>query len=416
MTRLILFLERNHRSVVFLILLLTFVAGVAYSLHLGDKLRYADEREYVTLAKNLVHHGTYSYNGTKPTAFRPPGYPFLISSVFMIHESIPLARIVNFLILVLSLLMLSRLAHKYGSPLAGILVVTIGGFGSPILFYTTSTFYPQVFSAFLLILILFLLFHHEGRWRYPLSGAVFGLLVLTVPSFIFTLLFACAWLVWFQGGRGVARVAVMLLAFTAVMTPWAVRNYAHFHSVPFVCTNGGRALLIGNSPYTRAIGVNTLDLHYFSQSRGMGEIEKDKMYRNEALSFIAANPREALDLYLLKFINYFNYSNKLATEGESSGTKTLLAFLSYVPLLAVGIVLRVLFIRSFPLNRLEQFMIALYILNGAFAAIFFTRVRLRVPFDFLLVAVASMYLSTILKHYVVVARNKVFRPTIAPAS
>ena len=53
--------------------------------------------------------------------------------------------------------------------------------------------------------------------------------------------------------------------------------------------------------------------------------------------------------------------------------------------------------RRFPLDEYERLALLLYVLNGAFAAVFFTRVRFRLPFDFLLISLCALFLAQLLE-------------------
>ena len=49
------------------------VAGGAYSLLLGNTLRYPVDQEYDLLAQNLVAHHSFTLDDVRPLAFRTPG-------------------------------------------------------------------------------------------------------------------------------------------------------------------------------------------------------------------------------------------------------------------------------------------------------------------------------------------------------
>ena len=53
----------------------------------------------------------------------------------------------------------------------------------------------------------------------------------------------------------------------------------------------------------------------------------------------------------------------------------------------------------FPLSTTEKLFLAIYILSAFTQAIFFTRIRLRLPYDYLIIAVIAMHLSRRLTPY-----------------
>jgi hypothetical protein len=53
-------------------------------------------------------------------------------------------------------------------------------------------------------------------------------------------------------------------------------------------------------------------------------------------------------------------------------------------------------IRRYPCSRVEWLLYAIYFGNGVLTAVFFTRLRFRMPFDLLLVAIDSAFLARLL--------------------
>ncbi len=48
------------------------MAGLGYSLYLGDAVRYFDERMYLDMGRNLAELSIFSKDGVHPTSVRPP--------------------------------------------------------------------------------------------------------------------------------------------------------------------------------------------------------------------------------------------------------------------------------------------------------------------------------------------------------
>ena len=228
-----------------------------------------------------------------------------------------------------------------------------------------------------------------------MAGFLFGLLILSVPTFVFSLLVIGGWLLVSYRKHAIAPAVGMTLAAALVVGSWQVRNYKVFDSFVFVSTNGGLNLLLGNSENTTAGSGVTADIErYYRRSVGFDEIERDRYFRESALEWITENPIDAMALYVGKWLQYFSYSNKLATASEFSRPRELLMLFSYGPLLLCLLVRLALF-RRVPIGRLEALAIALFVLNSFFMALFFTRLRFRIPVDHLLVVVAAAFLAQI---------------------
>jgi hypothetical protein len=176
-----------------------------------------------------------------------------------------------------------------------------------------------------------------------------------------------------------------------MVTPWTLRNYLDFHAVIPVSANGGWNLFTGNSPDTTpngsVISVDVISLCKRVQP-GMSGNQVDAALGKCATDWITENPWSAAKLYIRKVINYFNFRNELATKNAAPAWTDWLLFCTYYPLLAVAIARAALF-RRFPFRSTEALIYILYVANALISAIFFTRIRFRIPFDFLLLAIAA---------------------------
>lgn len=378
------------------LILFTLVAGLIYSLYLGESLRYPDEYDYIKIAHNIIDNRGFSLDGNRPTAYRPPVYPGILAITVFAGGNIFLCRLLNYLALSASLFLVYLLVRKQAGYYAGVVAIVLTLY-YPIVFYTAGTLYPQTIATLLLLAIVYLYFGYgvKNGKLIILIGILFGLLILTVPTFIFAFFFFCFWILYEHRKQRIKHVCALIVSCCLVVCPWTARNYAAFDSFVLVSSNAGLNLLLGNSENTTPnAGVNVDISSYGDAVVGMDEAEKDHYYARSAFDYILNNPWRAIRLYAFKFLNYFNYRNILFTKSEVSRLRELVMLFSYGPLLLLALV-RLAAMRKFPLTRYERFAFFLYLLNGAFAAIFFTRIRFRVPFDFLLISICAIFLARV---------------------
>jgi 4-amino-4-deoxy-L-arabinose transferase-like glycosyltransferase len=377
-----------------------FVAA-SYCLILGSNLHYWDENGYLTLAGHLTKN-FYSYNGTEPTAFQPPGYPFFLSLLSRLTSEVPILRFGNFLLFGLAITLSYLLMRKYQSNRAG-LIMAIIAMAYPLFIYLGGTFFPQTLEIALLISVIFLIaFNDSSKWFLDLcAGIFFGLLILTVPLFIAYLPFFFLYPFIFKRRSKGFSIALFCFGCLLAIAPWTARNYTAFDRFIPVSTNGGINLLLGNSAETRPNSGVNMDLSKYSIGPGShDEMDIDNNYRKKAVEWIILNPGDALKMYFLKTLNYFNYRNDLAITEESTRLRDLTSFLTFYPLLILAVV-RVALCRRWPLNPLEKFLVLLLVVSPFIQAIFFTRVRFRLPFDFLMIFMAAGLLA----HYTFALRG-----------
>jgi hypothetical protein len=376
-------------------LILLLLSAVALDVMSGDRLTYSDERDYETLARSLLHHGTFAYSNGVPIVSRPPGYPLFIAAVYALDESALAAKLANALLFALATFLLALLASRLQAR-AGALVPYLV-FAYPLLLYASGTLYPQILACLLLVTVVILVSTPQpSRADCVFAGVTYGVLILAVPYFLALLpVFAAYIFLWSAGPRRRTAVlaAVLVIASAAVVTPWTLRNYLVFHTLVPVSANNGYNLFVGNSPATTAnSGLNVPVLKLCNHLRHhMSESDFDNAFKQCALDWIEANPGAAARLYAGKLANYFNYRNEIATVGQNSAWRDWLVFCTYYPLLLL-VVLRAALCRRQPFERAEILIYLLYFLNALASAIFFTRLRFRIPFDFMLIAVEAAFI------------------------
>jgi len=383
-----------NRSII-LIIFLIIALGIFYSLDIGDKFRYPDEQQYYQLAKNLASQFHYSLSGESPTAYRPPGYPVLLSFFILIGADIFHLRILNFIFLSLSIVLLVKIIRALYSPRAA----AIGAFlviAYPILFYTSSTLSPQIFASFLFLLFLFQLTTKlPSNSLYFLMGVTYAILILTVPIFLLLLPVITIWCVSSKKTIKFKQLIIFSMTLFILVGSWTLRNYLTFNSLVLVSSNAGENLLYGNSentlPNTGPVNISK----YTQETLEMNEGERNTYYISQAIYFMVDNPLRTFTLYFQKFLNYFNYTNILKTVSEASYQKDLLMLVTY------GTLIILLFVRIFlflwyKFSSFESLLLLLYIASGLTYAIFFTRIRFRLPFDFLLIAIVAIFLDHVI--------------------
>lgn len=381
------------------------IAG-GYSFVLGGELRFYDEHVYVQITASMAHGHGYSLDGSQPTAYRPPGYLFLLLPVYAASGGSVLAmRFVGVAALAGSVWFTYLLGRRAHTPATGALAALVVAC-YPLLVYTATTLYPQVPALFLLLVTFELALRAmppDGGFRvWPSIGAGLagGLLILTVPTFGVTAVGLVLWLAWRQWAakRKISwrTIAVVLVAMALLPGAWSVRNYTTLHAFVPVSTNDGVNLLLGNSPHATAdSGTNTDISAYEQRAAHLPEVQQDHFYTGQALDWIKQNPGRAAVLYAEKVANNFDYRDDLATASASGGTQNLISAVSYYPILLLAL-LRIVFLRRWPLRPEEKLLAVTIAVNVLLLAVFFTRIRFRVPLDALTIVLAASAVTRML--------------------
>lgn len=225
-----------------------------------------DPDAYRLLAENLANHGVFGQVDAQghavPTAFRPPGYPWLLSwlvvdgqlsslSVAALHLAIGLATIgLVFLI-----------GSQLGSPVAGIVAAILLAI-DPILLGQSTLVMTESLATLLAAIVWWLVLRNQWTlqrenhlqsnigWSLAL-GASLAAGFLCRPVFIVW----AAWIVLMlllsirnRFGATLVTAATVTLVIAAAVGGWTWRNNSVMGRPIWATTHGGYTLLLGNNP------------------------------------------------------------------------------------------------------------------------------------------------------------------------
>jgi len=416
-------LSERAGAVLAVAVLMIVAVGTVLAVREGSRLKSLDETAFLDLSQNIAFRWQFAHTnrpdiegydpdmalGTlRPTAYRAPGYAYLQASFRRLGAGYVGLRIVNFVLVGLTLCIMYSLLVRRGSRLAGLLGVALV-LGYPVLFYAAGTLYPQTFAAFLLMSSVSLLDRLERKSTlraYALAGVANGLLTLTIPVYLLLTPIVIGWLA--RSRRSSAKqIAMTTAAIGVVVGVWTLRNLAVFHAPVVLGTNSGFNLLVGNSPdsrYDQASAEVRWPKGVRPELIGKNEVERDHIMVRAALNVVRENPGHAAILYLKKLLHWFAFRNEVVSDrlvpgGAGAGPRwlrDLIMIFTYGLLIGI-LLLRFVLVRRYPFSRLEVRLLALYVGGGMAYAVYFTRIRFRLPFDWLLIALDALFLAQLLE-------------------
>jgi len=353
-----------------------------------------DPDAYREIAENLLRHGEFALGrgeagsdttSYRPTAYRPPLYPFVLSNLPAAGgREISLIKVgVLHLVLGVATVWLTWLTARrhitndkgpagllWPPMIAGAIVAS-----DPILLNQQTLVMTETLAAFLAILSLWCLarFDAQRSWfNAGLAGGAIGLAVLCRPTFLpwlglvgLTMLLIRSgpdlglriagfrwaergqWLArWFSGlGWRLANVAALVIVAAAVVSPWAIRNYRVFGKPIVTTTHGGYTLLLGNndsfygwvrhdtSHVPWKVGSEPGPALYLRQNDAMDDMEARTMQHPEigfdqdcylsAFRYIAGSPREFVYSCIYRVAQLWSPLPHKLTVDESAGRRLL---------------------------------------------------------------------------------------------
>lgn len=410
MGRIFVMLDAWARPLAYLLAALVVAAAWAVIWTTGDVIRSNDERAFMTIAGNLTSTGVYAEDPGVPTAYRAPGIVFFISPVVALGGGLVEARLLNAVLVGLGLAILFHLVRRHASPLAGLFAVGMVPLW-PVVLFAATTIYPQTLAAFLLVLTIYLIDRvadSAGRILPVIWAALAcGALILTVPVVLLLFPFLVIWLI-VRSPRWFVHTVLFCIISGATVCTWTARNYLAFDAFVPVATSSGYNLLAGNSPNTRfdtSLNVRFPEWVY-TEITGKNEVERNDIMTHAALEEIRNDPERFFRLYGAKFLHWFDYSNRLMSDGLEQGassvpvnTREVILLVTYFTVILGPLLVRLFFLRRVPFTRIEWLFLALWIGAGLAYALFFTRVRFRLPFDWLIISSNAMFLAALVQSW-----------------
>jgi len=433
------------------IFLLALALRLAWIATLPDRLEWPDEQEFAAVAQHLVAgHGYVS------SSYRANPVVPVYLAVFLrtFGETYVLARIGQCILGALTCVLVYRLGLLLAGPVAGVVGGLVLAF-YPGHVYLSGVFYVTCIATFLTTWTMLLLVRLPSTRRPVLAGlgagAVLGVLCLTRATFLAYVPCACLAIVWAAPSdwrRLAPAAAALVLAVVTLVAPWSVRNSLHFDHPMLVSSGLWETLWKGNNEVAdgsaddRNMAWNTplwesrlarlshdertaLEAKYEVIADSVREsyaktqdifLSRDDVLKPYVVDYVVSDPLRIAGLFVRKVATLFDSFSDTEKENEyTSGTKKLIASVTFYPILVLALVGAALALPAHRRYAPIYLMIASYVaLYGLLTAC----TRFRLPIDPLLIVFASVAIERLLaRARVGIARDRqdrfVLRPTRA---
>lgn len=282
-----------------------------------------DEQHYRRLGANLLAGHGFAMEAGSPTSIRPPLYPAMLAATWFVTgpENLQAVRAVQVVLALLTAWLVFLLGRRLYNEQVGQIAAAITWLYPSLIFSNvlilTETVFTLLLIAFVLLAVMLV---QEPRARTAAAcGAVLGFAALTRSVLWPAPLLLCPLLAWLLREPMRTRVvlpAVVLVAYAAVIAPWAVRNTRLQGVVTIVDTMGGINLRMGNYEHTPedrmwdAVSVGgdrnwAYALRYEPLTGPVTEGVKDKWAQRKALEYMRANPGVTFRRSTIKFADFW---------------------------------------------------------------------------------------------------------------
>jgi 4-amino-4-deoxy-L-arabinose transferase-like glycosyltransferase len=215
-----------------------------------------DAIDYDTHARSIALGGGFSKHLTgKPTAFRPPGYPYLLGGAYRVFgverggdaDRIGVARTLGAVLGALGVALIGLLAVQWLGRATGLAAMVLAAVYVPSILVSEALMSEQLFVVLMLAALVTAI--HQRRSARPygfalLAGLLAGLAVLTRANGLILLapLALAVWSAPRRSWRSLGPPAVLVAVALATVAPWTIRNAVELHAFVPVTTQLGWAL------------------------------------------------------------------------------------------------------------------------------------------------------------------------------
>jgi 4-amino-4-deoxy-L-arabinose transferase-like glycosyltransferase len=264
---------------------------------------------------------------TGPTAWMPPGYPWLLAWIFRVfgvrtYDSFLAAVALNILCSAFACVPIYFAGKRAGGLAVAASAAWLWAFFPNTILNAFESMWDASMTALLAAIILWatLAIEKSERWREWVGyGLLWGVTLLTNVTLISLLPLLLGWLAyrrwkaWSRTSEStnvianvVVRPALAFVIACLCCVPWTIRNYLVFHRFVPLRSTLGLQMWIGNNENPQEAWKEELHPIFNSAERmryiRMGEIEYMKEKQREAIEFMLTHPARDVRQFASRFV------------------------------------------------------------------------------------------------------------------
>jgi 4-amino-4-deoxy-L-arabinose transferase-like glycosyltransferase len=342
-------------------LVVRLAAGVWWQSRVpaGKQFGFPDSESYWQLGQKIAAGQPYEFGPQRYRVFRTPGYPLLLSGLFVVggqDVSVMAGRALSAVLGTITCGLAAALGWRLFNERVGLLAAMAVAIYPEAIAQSTFVLSEAPFTPLMMLQLLAWITAWKSTctrgligWSI-LGGGAAGLATLMRPSWLLFIPFAVviAVVVFSQRKRQLQIAAVMFIAFCVAMSPWWIYTYSVAGRFVPTSLQVGASLYDGLSP--TATGASDmrfvaefekqqqeLDAAHPPSEKQLFEDRLDELMKQASIDWAKTNPQRVLQLAGIKFLRIWS---PLPNAAEFSSNKLrLVLMVSYVPamiLAAIG--------------------------------------------------------------------------------
>lgn len=260
----------------------------------------SDALDYHNHALRLAENHEYTSNGM-PTAYRPIGFPAMLSITYMITPSLNSGFILQSLMISITAFCIGLILLEFGVSQRSAL------FGSglymllPMAWIQSMTLMSEPLAICAMMIGIFLRVRHRHLAASGLEGMLWGLAILARPIMLFC---AIGLFIYdlLKSNRSLSHALAFFTCIILTLMPWMIRN-ANVMGSPVIASNTGINLYIGNNPHANGSYKTIPEM---SMLDSLPEMQSNAMAMSKAMNHVLEHPMQSIIMIPKKIAYLFS--------------------------------------------------------------------------------------------------------------
>lgn len=260
----------------------------------------SDALDYHHHALRLAETHAYTSNGV-PTAYRPIGFPAVLSIAYMISPSILSGFILQSALISITACCLGLTLIEFGVSERTVLYASGCYMLLPMTWIQSMTLMSEPLAICAMMIGILLRMRHQQMWSSGLEGIFWGIAILARPIMLFCGIGLFLFDV-IRRSRSMPHAFAFLICMILTLMPWMIRN-ANVMGSPVITSSTGINLLIGNNHHANGSYKTMPEM---SELDSLPEMQAHAIAMSKAKNHIIEHPMQTIMMIPKKIAYLFS--------------------------------------------------------------------------------------------------------------
>jgi hypothetical protein len=260
----------------------------------------SDALDYHNHALRIAVNHEYTVNDL-PTAYRPIGFPAILSIAYMVSPSVNAGFILQSLLISITSFCIGLILLDLGVSQRSALLASCLYMLLPMSWIQSMTLMSEPLAISTMMIGIFLRIHHRHLAASGLEGMLWGLAILARPIMLFCGIGLFLYDVM-KSNRSMPHAFTFLTCMILTLMPWMIRN-ANVMGSPVIASNTGINLYIGNNPHANGSYKTIPEM---SMLDSLPEMQSNAMAMSKAMNHVIEHPIQTIMLIPKKIAYLFS--------------------------------------------------------------------------------------------------------------